>query len=226
MTSPQPETVELSWDNQYRIIPSKYPPVNFFENLVDLDLMDEAYYIESLTNDRLRQEAGEISLVPAEDRISGPGSTPVMAAFTHIGFRSRFSDGDFGIYYASDSQETAVAETSHHQAIFLGCTNEKPGEIDMRVYIGEVNKPMHDIRSSAYDFLYDPDDWKLPQAFGLEMRQSKSWGLVYRSVRYSGGECIAAFRPQAISTPIQGPHLSYYWDGKTIADVFEKKSIL
>lgn len=226
MTTPHPETVELSWDNQYRIIPSRYPPVNFFENLVDSDLMDEAYYIESLTNDRLRQEAGEISLVPAKDRISGPGSTPVMAAFTHIGFKSRFSNGDFGIYYASNSQQTAIAETSHHQAVFLGYTNEEQGEIDMRIYIGKVIKPMHDIRSSAYDFLHNPDDWMPSQAFGLKMKQGNSWGLAYRSIRHSNGECIAAFRPPAISAPIQGSHLSYYWDGKTISDVFEKKLIL
>lgn len=78
-----------------------------------------------------------------------------MAAFTHIGFENHFSHGDFGIYYAADSQQTAIAETAHHQAIFLAYTNEDPGEIDMRVYIGEVIKPMHDIRPSIYQQLHD-----------------------------------------------------------------------
>lgn len=225
ITGPHPEEVELDWGNQYRIIPSKFPPIDFFEGMVDPALMDELFYIESLTNDRLRQEAGEISLVPTEDRISGPGSTPIMAAFTHIGCESRFSDGSFGIYYAANSQETAIAETSYHRAKFLSDTNEDPGEIDMRVYIGEVVKPMHDIRTSAYDFLHNPDDWKTSQAFGMEMKQNHCWGLVYRSVRHSEGECIAALRPPAISIPRQGPHLSYYWDGKTISNVFEKTLI-
>lgn len=67
ITTPRPETIELDWEHQYCIIPSRYPPVNFFENLVDTDLMDETFYIESLTNNRLRQQAGEISLVPTED---------------------------------------------------------------------------------------------------------------------------------------------------------------
>ena len=47
--------------------------------------MEELFYIEGLINDRLRDEAGDITLVDAGDRISGPGSSPVMAAFTHIG---------------------------------------------------------------------------------------------------------------------------------------------
>lgn len=224
-TNPYPEEVELDWGNQYRIIPSKFPPINFFEHLVDPALMDEAFYIESLTNDRLRQEAGEISLVPAEDRISGHGSTPVMAAFTHIDVASRFSSGSYGVYYAANSQEVAIAETSYHRAIFMSHTNEDPGEIDMRVYIGEILQPMHDVRSTAYDNLHAPNDWSSAQTFGLLMKESNSWGIVYQSVRHSGGECIAALRPPAISIPTQGPHLSYVWNGKAISNVFEKTLI-
>lgn len=223
ITAPYPEEVEPDWENQYRIIPSKCPPINFFEDLADPALMDEVFYIESLTNDRLRQEAGNISLVPAGDRISGPGSTPVMAAFTHIGFDSRFSGGTFGVYYAANNQDTAIAETSYHREKFMSYTNEDPGEIDMRVYIGEVLLPMHDIRSPSYDHLHLPDDWAPSQTFGLEMKQNNSWGIVYTSVRHTEGECIAVLRPPAVSIPRQGPHLSYVWDGKTISHVFEKK---
>ena len=217
-----PSVIELKWDKQYRIIPSKYPPINFFENLVDPALMDEVFYIESLTNDRLREEAGAISLVPVADRVSGEGSSPLMAAFTHIGHPSRFTDGSFGIYYASNTLDTAIAETRYHRSVFLNYTHEDPGEIDMRVYIGQVIKPLHDIRSSKYDSLHDPDNYDPSQAFGKTMKLHQSWGLVYRSVRHAGGECIAALRPPAVSIPVQGPHLSYKWDGKTITDVFEK----
>ena len=56
----------------------------------------------------------------AEERVSGPGATPVMAAFTHLNpGGSRFSDGSYGVYYAAHSLETAIAEVSHHRAIFL-----------------------------------------------------------------------------------------------------------
>ena len=220
---------ELDWKHQYRIIPSKYLPINFFENLVEADLMEETLYIESLTNDRLRDDVGEITLVAPGDRISGAGSSPVMAAFTHFSkeSQSRFSDGSFGVYYAGDSLATAIEETRFHRERFLRFTREEPGEIDMRVYVGKIARPLHDIRV-GHDDLHDPsaDTGAIPQAFGQKMWVKKSRRIVYRSVRNAGGECIAALRPPAITIPRQEPHLSYSWDGSRITNVYEKRLVL
>ncbi len=215
--------VTLDWERQYRIIPSEYPPINFFERLVEPFLMEELYYIESLTNDRLRQEAGDISLVPTEDRVSGPGSTPIMATFTHIGTSSRFSDGSYGVYYAAKDMDTAFAESIHSRTRFLSYTKEEAGEINMRVYIGKVAKPLHDVRGNGYENLHAPDEWAASQAFGQEMKDAGSWGIVYRSVRNPGGECIAALRPPAVTVPRQGSHYSYIWDGSRITRVYQKQ---
>ena len=218
-----PEPINLDWENQFRIIPSKFPPINFFEELADPALMEEVAYIESLTNDRLRDDIGEIVLVAKDDRVSGPGSSPVMAAFTHIGRKSRFTDGTFGIYYAAKSMQTAIKESSHHRAKFLSSTNEEACEIDMRVYVGEVVKEVHDVRDiAAYDDLHNPDDYSKSQAFGLEIRKVNSWGIVYQSVRDPDGQCVAILRPPAVSFPRQGKHLAYVWDGVGICDVYEK----
>lgn len=221
-----PRPVVPDWPHQYRIVASEYPPINFFESLVDADLMDALFYVEGLTNDRLRHEAGEIALVAAEDRVCGPGSSPLMAAFTHTGVASRFTDGSYGVYYASDSMQTAIAETRFHRERFLACTDEEPGEIDMRAYIGEIVRPLHDIRD-GYAELHDPaiDSYPVPQAFGRALREHGAWGIVYRSVRDSGGQCIAALRPPAVSIPRQGAHLSYVWDGECITRVYEKTRI-
>ena len=46
IADPYPATVlpdALAWDSQYRIVPSRYLPVNFFEDLVDPELMEEVY---------------------------------------------------------------------------------------------------------------------------------------------------------------------------------------
>lgn len=84
------------WINgpQYRIIPTKYPPINFFERYTPPELMDEAFEIETITNERVRLEVGDLGQVAQKDRISGPGASIVMAAFTHCGFPSRFTNGD------------------------------------------------------------------------------------------------------------------------------------
>jgi len=223
----QPPVTELDWDHQYRVIPSEFPPINFFESLVEPELMEELYYVESLTNDRLRDEVGDIALVSPEDRITGPGSSPIMAAFTHISkdSPSRFSDGSYGVYYAARTLNTAIEETKFHRARFLSSTNEEPGEIDMRVYIGEIAKPMHNIKADRYEYLHHPDDWTPSQILGQFLKDMNSWGIVYNSVRDQGGQCIAALRPPGITLPRPGPHLSYVWDGKHIAKVYEKNLI-
>ena len=70
--------------------------------------------------------------------------------------------------------------------------------------------------------LRDPDlaSWPHCQQFGAARRAAGSSGLLYRSVRRDAGECIAAFRPRAVSRPVQGRHLRYVWDGQRIANVY------
>lgn len=221
-----PSVCTLRWKHQYRIIPSHFPPINFFENIVDPFQMEEAFYIENLTNDRLLEEIGELSLVKPEDRLCGKGASIVMAAFTHIGRPSRFTNGSYGVYYCAKELTTAIQETVYSRSKFLSYTQEAPGDIDMRVYIGKVIKPMHDIREGNYSKLHHPADYSIPQTFSETLRKNNSWGIVYNSVRHKGGECIAALRPPAVSIPIQSKHLAYVWDGTRITDVYEKTQVL
>lgn len=223
---PEPRRVTLRWPHIYRIVPSKHPPVNFFEKLVEPQQMEMAWYLEGLTNDRLRDESGEIPRVPPADRVTGTGSSIVMAAFTHTGRPSRFSDGSYGVYYAARELETAVRETAYHRARFLAATNQPPGEVDMRAYVGKVAKAMLDIRGPRFKSVHHPDDYAASQAFAAPLHNDGASGLVYRSVRHEGGECIAAFKPQAVTIPVAGPALAYVWNGKSIASVYEKSRVL
>jgi hypothetical protein len=219
-------SVRLRWQKIYRVVSSKHPPINVFENIVSARQMETAWFIEGLTNDRLRDESGAAPLVPAEDRLRAPGASIVMAAFTHIGRPSRFSDGTYGVYYAARTLETAVRETAFHRARFLASTAEPAGDIDMRAYVGRPIKPLLDVRGLKYESLHDPDDYSASQAFARPLRDAGEWGLVYRSVRHEGGECIGAFKPQAVSIPIAGAALAYVWDGERISKVYEKSEVL
>src|SRR3546814_5669422 len=106
-----PPLADPQWKRAYRIVNSSFPPISLFEDVLDPEDLPTAYAMEALTNDRLMEQAGVLSRVRPEDRISGPGSSPVMAAFTHIGKSSRFSDGPFGVTYAASSQEAAIERT-------------------------------------------------------------------------------------------------------------------
>lgn len=217
---------EFEKQKVYRIIPSTFPVINFFEDLVDPSEMEVLWEIEGLTNERIRQDIGDIFLVAPEDRVAGPGSSVVMAAFTHVGRPSRFTTGGFGVYYAGFSRETAIKETVYHREKFLAATQEPAAEITMRLYEAKLVKPLVDIRDRAFNFLHHPDDYLPSQQFASEMRPQKFWGLAYNSVRHTGGQCIALFRPPAISMPKPINHLRYVWNGEKIVEVFDAVSVL
>ena len=226
---PTPAAVRLR-GRLYRVVATRYPPLDLFERHVPPELMGALWALEAQTNPRLLEEAGDLRRVRPEDRVSGPGASVVMAAFTHIGRPSRFSDGGYGVYYASRSLETAIRETAHHREIIARDAALGPEDLSMRVWVGQPRKSFHDLRGVGFEDLHDPaprpEDHPRAQAFGRHMRETGAWGLVYRSVRHAGGECVAALRPPAVSLPVQGAHLVYVWDGQRIAQVYERSEPL
>lgn len=217
---------ELVGRRVYRLIPSRYPTITIYENLLNADELELAYKLESLTNDRLRDEAGDIAYVPPQERMVGPGCSVVMAAFTHIGVASRFSSGEYGVFYAALQMQTAIEESKSAQVRFLSATAEPPFEMTMRAYTTKVALPLLDIRGSAFNHCHDPKDWRIAQQFGREARAADENGLWYRSVRHPGGECIAGFRTLAVEPVRQSKHYRFCWDGTSIAHVYEINSVL
>jgi len=121
--------------------------VYLFDRVAEAEDFDALYALESLTNERIRDEVGQIELVSPQDRTVGPGSGPVMAAFTHLNPEgSRFSDGSYGVFYAAHDKDTAVAETQYHHARFLAATRQPPIQLPMRLYAVRVSAQLHDLR--------------------------------------------------------------------------------
>lgn len=227
-TQDDPPLSELRWQPCFRIIPSRFPTIHLFERIADAADWDALYWLESLTNPRLRQEVGAIELVPAEDRVFGPGATVIMAPFTHLNpGGSRFADGTFGVFYASASQSTSIAETRFHREQFLRATRQEPIELDMRSYLADVAARFHDIRGLRTQLpqIYDPDSYVSSQQLGRGLRRGGSNGIAYDSVRHEGGQCLAIFRPRLIQNLRQGMHLRYVWDGTRISRVYELRLI-
>ncbi|MBJ6979386.1 MULTISPECIES: RES family NAD+ phosphorylase [unclassified Luteimonas] len=207
----------VAWRPSYRIVPSRFPPVGLFDRIASPADLDALFEIEGLTNPRLRQELGDLSMVPRGRRISGPGTTPVMAAFLHANpDGSRFSDGSWGVYYAARERDTAIAETIHHRQAFLRHTGEPPCVLQMRCYLADVTGRLHDIRG-GWPALHDPDAYAASQAAARTLREAGSDGIVYDSARRDGGQCVAVFYPDLVSPARQGPHLHYHWDGARIS---------
>jgi hypothetical protein len=220
----EPPQRRVRWAAAHRIIASRYPPIQLFERLTDNPGEWETLAeIEGLTNPRLRDEIGEIRLVPVEERVSGPGASWVMASFTHLSPRgSRFSDGSFGVYYAARELETAIAETAYHMARFYAATADPPHGESMRVLTGAVDAAFHDLRGDPrWAACLDPDDYTASRALGARLRAAGSNGLVWPSVRGAGGTCLGALRPKAVGLPRQERHLEYHWNGQRIDRYFD-----
>ncbi len=211
-----PPVRRVRWKESYRVVNARFPPVDVFERVADPGDWESLIELEMLTNPRVRQEVGEVSLVPIEERVSGPGASWLMAPFTHIGWPSRFSDGTWGVYYAARQLLTAVCEKAYHVGLFYLATREPLGTtMELRALVAKIDARFHDVRG-AFRGCHRPDDYGPSQALAKRLREHGSNGIAYDSVRHPGGACLAAFRPTAVHVPISGPNLRFHFDGERI----------
>ena len=206
--------IEPTWKG-HRLVASHFPPIDLFESIYDTEEeLRIAFELEGMTNSRLVDDMQGFPLIRNGDCVSGPGTTPIMAAFSHIGFPSRFCDGKYGVYYCAENTETAIRETIHHKERWLASTNEGDTELTMREYITDITKPLFDARED--EAVHDPnsDDYSVSQSFGNKLYKDKHWGILYQSVRNPGNECAAILRPPALSNCTQAGHYRYVWNGQ------------
>jgi RES domain-containing protein len=226
---PEPRQRRVSWPRATRIVAARYPPIDLFERVSsDPSVWEALIAAEQLVNPRVRDDIGEIRLVPPGDRVSGPGASYVMAAFTHRNPQgSRFSDGRYGVYYAARTLRTAVRETAFHFGRFAADSRDPPRYEDMRVLVGRIDRRFVDVDALAAEErarLLDPDSYAAGQAFGATLHAAGTTGVVYASVRDPGGECVGAFKPSAVGIPVPGKSLKYHWDGTRVARYFDYES--
>lgn len=218
-------TARVAWDPCYRIVPSRFPPAGPWDRIARPEDFEALAALEGLTNPRLRDELGALQLIPAGRRVAGPGTTPIMAAFTHLNpSGSRFSDGSFGVFYAAHELLTAIRETRHHRERFLARTAEPPLQLQMRCYRTRIDCVLHDLRGGYREF-HDPDDYTASQALARRLRTANADGIVHDSVRNPSGECAALFWPDLVAPCTQAGHFAYHWDGRAITAVVELTAV-
>ena len=212
------------WRPSHRLVPSRFPPVGLFDRVAAPEDLDAVFELEAMTNDRLREEAGDLALVPPEERISGAGTTPIMAAFTHLNPEgSRFSDGSFGVYYCAQKLETALSEVRHHQERFLLRTAEGPLRIELRLYLADLDARLVDVRRLPE--CHRPDDHGPGRKLGVALRAEGRDGVLYRSLRHDSGLCAAVFRPRLLRNCRQSKHYAFHFDGRSVTAIDELQSV-
>src|SRR5262249_36736303 len=179
--------------------------------------------LEGWTNDRISAELGVFGRIPSAEWVIGrPMASVIMAAFCHSDpHGARFNGPDLGAWYAARSLRTAHAEVIHHRTIELEEIGVRDARVQMREYLADMDADFHDIRGDdpAFAPLYDPDSYIASQAFAQPLRAGGSNGVLYRSVRDEGGECVACFRTLVVTNGRQAAHFEYRWSGRRVPTI-------
>jgi hypothetical protein len=219
---------DVHWKPAWRIIPTRYPEINLWKRVAHPG--DEAAIreIEQLTNNRIRQQSGELHVLRPGDSFEETCPIDVRASFVYRGRQSRFSTPAFGAYYAAASLKTAVFEKAHRTITLLRDARIPSTRTEMRVIKAEIHAQVHDIRGGkkAYPGLYERSNYSASQTWATALWTSGSQGIVYDSMRDSEGYCIAIFSPQTITNCHKERVLTFEWDGSDSIYVGEVKEYL
>ena len=216
MSDPRRQVL-VRWTGAPRLIASRYPVAGLLDRVADPADLDAVFELEGWTNDRINVELGVLRTIPREEWVVGrPMASVVMAAFCHprIG-GARFSSGDRGAWYAARRIETALAESIFHRTNELREIGAFETRVQMRVYLADFSARFVDVRAPGEPrSLYDPESYAASQQFGQRVLESGGHGIVYRSVRDPGGECLACFRPALVRHVRAGGHYEFRWSGR------------
>ncbi|SOB76036.1 RES domain-containing protein [Marinobacter sp. LV10R510-11A] len=215
--------ISLSKTKGFRLINSKLPTIDIFNDVADPDEFQDLYDLQAMTNPRLNQEVGNLNYIDLGEIPWGiPGCHYAAASFTHVApGGSRFSNGEFGVLYIADTMETALAEVEYHQGKYLA--NVEDLKFDRLIFRGLActfsGDVMHDATELAAEHeIYHPDDYTAARALGARLRVAGSEGVHYWSVRNSGAICWGLFTPRNIQSIVQTGHYEFIVRGGDIMD--------
>lgn len=208
-----PNQIEVERDRTHRLIPHRYsdhgrPILNLLAE-DDEHLLSDLTELDGATNDRLLGESGRLPGVSTIELVSGFRLAHIVnAAFTHAHpSGGRFNGAGRGAWYAAFEMQTARTEVAFHRAAELKEVGWNAEEVSPYIdYLADFKHKFHDIRGDA-DFApcLDPNSYAASQTLGFILLNSGSAGIVYPSVRYKDGVCIACFRPPLVLNVQEGP---------------------
>lgn len=214
-----PPLVHMSMTTVYRIIPSRFPPVDLYRDVAPAEDWPLLQSLAMRTNKRLVEESESTGLIRREDRVEKSSSSYILGPLTRPNPKGgRFSDGTFGVLYGGLDFETTQAEVIAERTKFMRATRQKPQRIDMRVVVMDLDADLYDLRREDPRLL---DDIGQTQSLARQLRKEGAYGLVFESSARPEGLCVAIFRPPAVKNARQERHLGYVWDGNQFSEVVE-----
>jgi hypothetical protein len=198
-------------------VPSLYPSTGILDEVASPEDLPAIIELESWTNDRISTELGLLHRIAPEEWVTGrPMSSVIMAAFCHPRLTGgRFNGPGRGAWYAGRDLETAHAEVIYHRTAELAEIGVFETRVQTRLYLADFRGAFHDLRPAVPENapFHDPVSYAASQALARDLLEAGSNGVVYRSVRRRGGECICCFRPRLVENVRPDAHFEYRWEG-------------
>jgi RES domain-containing protein len=190
------------------------------KTLVDDDEIDALAEIEGATSTRLRAEDRGLDSVHANEFVYGvPHSTFINAAFAYSRPLNinRFNGDGRGAWYAALDIQTCINEVAFHMGDFLSMTGEYRAVVEYAEMFSSMAGEFLDLRNNADHPCLHPDaaiGYKVGNLLADAARAKGLNGIIYPSVRHSGGICLAALRPHAIQSVAPGDVYRMTWSGE------------
>jgi RES domain-containing protein len=133
---------------------------------------------------------------------------------------SRFNGPDRGAWYAAFELGAAQAEVAWHKSVELGEIGYFTDSMTYDSYLADFSAAFHDIRNDAgFAGCLDPNDYRESQLLAETLVETGSAGIVYPSVRYPAGTCLACFRPGLVTHVRKHARYRFSWSGSPVPDI-------
>ena len=215
-----PEVSRIRQLDTHRLIPSKYSENgdSVLVRIADDDgHLHSIFDLDHATNDRLLAENDLRPGIGVDELVFNvPSCRIINAAFTHAHpLGSRFNGPDRGAWYAGFELETSKAEVAWHKSLELDEIDFQNESVTYDDFQADFSGAYHDIRE-ADDFrnCLTPDSYVASQGLAEMLLEGGSSGVIYTSVRYPGGVCLACFRPALVGNVRKSARYRFTWSGK------------
>jgi hypothetical protein len=215
-----PEALLLRQDDTHRLIPKIYSDEPYGPLRTIAEDPEHLAAIAELDRATDKQVFAENNLLPGisvGELVFGiPHARIINAAFTHATpLGGRFNGPDRGAWYTGFEIETSQAEIAFHKTVQLAEVGFFYDQVTYVDYLADFSGQFHDLRDDPrFAVCLNPDSYVVSQGLADQLLKAQCLGVVYPSVRYSEGTCLACFRPAVVTHVRAAAHYEFSWKGQ------------
>ena len=215
-----PETFLFRQDDTHRLVPKIYSdePYGPLRSIAeDAEHLAAIAELDRATDKLVYAENNLLPGISVGELVFGvPHARIINAAFTHATpLGGRFNSPDRGAWYAGFEIETSQAEIAFHRTVHLAEVGVFEDQMSWVDYLADFGGQFHELRKDRrFTACLNPDSYMASQGLADQLLKVESLGVVYPSVRYSEGTCLACFRPAVVAHVRTGTHYQLTWTGQ------------